>query len=132
MQDFQTAGINRLSMGIQSLDKDALTAFGRDHSVSEAMAAIVKAKEIFENISLDFIYGRPGQTLDHWKRELEQILDLGASHLSLYNLMIERGTPLFKAVASKRLQVPDPELSADMYEITVDVSRVINLYLRVG
>ena len=121
MKDFQRAGVNRISMGVQSLSDDALLSFGRDHSVSEALTAIEKAKSLFENISLDFIYGRPNQTLDQWRQELEQVISLGAPHLSLYNLMVERGTPLFKDIASKKISLPDADVSADMYGLTVEV-----------
>jgi oxygen-independent coproporphyrinogen-3 oxidase len=122
MQDFQRAGVNRLSMGVQSLNDDALRLFGRDHAASEALLAIEKIKPLFKNFSLDFIYGRPNQTLEQWREELERIVNLGAPHLSLYNLMLERGTPLFKDVTAKKLVMPDTDLSADMYELTVEVT----------
>lgn len=121
MQDFQRAGVNRISVGVQSLRDDVLRSFGRDHSVGDALTAIENAKALYANFSLDFIYGRPNQTLDQWRQELEQILSLGAHHLSLYNLILERGTPLFKDVTEKKISLPDADVSADMYELTVEV-----------
>ena len=106
-------------MGVQSLDDETLSSFGRDHNVRDALDTIDLAKTIFDNISLDFIYSRPKQNLEDWTHELRRILELGAQHLSLYNLMIERGTPLYKQVESGDVIIPDEETCAEMYEATI-------------
>ena len=94
---FRDAGVNRLSLGVQALDDAALKFLGRAHSADEAVAAAKTAARHFPRRSLDFIYGRPGQTVADWRRELDRIIgladDLDCEHLSLYQLTIESGTP---------------------------------------
>ena len=104
---------------MQSLDDAALRAFGRDHDVNEAMTAIETAKTLFSNISLDFIYGRSGQSVEEWEKELCRILSLEAQHLSLYQLTLERGTPLFKEARKGHLLLPDNDMAAKFYDTTV-------------
>ena len=112
-------------MGIQSLSNQTLQFFGRDHDVSDALQAIQTAQSLFNNISLDFIYARPGQTLKEWELELQCVLELGAQHLSLYQLMMERGTPLFKQMVNDQLAVISDDVSAEMYERTIEVLGLI-------
>ena len=115
--DFKNAGINRLSLGIQSLiDKD-LKFLGREHSANEAINAI-KAAQIFENYSFDLIYGRPNQTLNDWEKELNNALNFTANHLSLYQLTIEKGTSFYNDHKSGKFIMPDNESLADFYELT--------------
>jgi oxygen-independent coproporphyrinogen-3 oxidase len=118
---FADAGVNRISLGVQALDNDALAFLGRTHSAAEAITAIETAADTFERYSFDLIYARPGQPARMWQRELEQAIALARGHLSVYQLVIERGTPFFLAQARGDLDLPNDAVSAEMYEITQDV-----------
>ncbi|MBN2006157.1 MAG: radical SAM family heme chaperone HemW [Anaerolineae bacterium] len=112
------AGVCRLSFGVQSVHADELRLLGRIHTWEDAVAAVALARRSgFDNISLDLMFGLPGQTLRQWEQTLEQVLNLTPQHLSLYALTVEPGTPLADALDSKRYPTPDPDLGADMYEI---------------
>lgn len=113
------AGIQRLSFGVQSTHPDELQLLGRIHTWEDAAAAVTLAQRNgFDNISLDLMFGLPRQTLHRWEQTLERALDLGPQHLSLYALTVEPGTPLAEALDAGQHPVPDPDLSADMYEAT--------------
>ena len=119
LKALRKAGFNRLSMGMQSASQEELTAIHRPHTarqVDEAVAAAKKAR--FKNLSLDLIYGLPGQTMDSWKASVEHALSLIPQHLSCYGLKVEEGTPLFTRVAAGE-QLPDDDLQADEYLWTV-------------
>ncbi|KAJ3184269.1 radical S-adenosyl methionine domain-containing protein 1 [Geranomyces variabilis] len=122
LHEFRNAGVNRLSLGLQALDERDLKFFGRDHSAQDGRRAVEVAREVFDRVSVDAIWGRPGQTVEAWTRELEEIATFGVSHLSLYQLTVERGTPLFRALTQKTTTVPDADFSADMYEATVSTA----------
>jgi oxygen-independent coproporphyrinogen-3 oxidase len=108
--------VNRLSLGVQSFRDDELAFLGRIHSAEEARSAYQAARSAgFDNVSLDLIFGLPGQTADRWLESLEEAIRLGPEHLSLYALTIEEGTPLARDVASGRTPAPDPDLQADLY-----------------
>lgn len=115
------AGVNRLSLGVQSLDDDALRFLGRNHSSQEARRAIGLAAPAFERLSIDLIYALPGQTPEDWKRELETAVDLGFEHISPYQLTIEPTTAFGRAHARGSLVPPDEDLGADLYETTQTV-----------
>ena len=117
-RDFKTAGINRLSMGIQALNDADLKFLGRQHSASEAISTIQTAGQIFDNYSFDLIYSRPNQTLNGWKKELQTAIALSANHLSLYQLTIEKGTKFYGQYLNKEFILPDENLAADLYEMT--------------
>lgn len=118
----RAAGINRLSIGVQSLDDDKLRRLGRRHDVGTARGAFEAAREAgFANVSLDLMFGLPGQTLDNWRGTLEAALGWRPEHFSLYCLTIEDGTPFAKWTASGRLVVPDDDTAADMYEAAQDL-----------
>lgn len=117
-RDFSAAGINRVSLGIQALNNEDLKALGREHDVAEALEAIATAQKYFKRSSFDLIYARMGQSLSAWEAELKQALDLAASHLSLYQLTIERGTAFYQAYNKGKLILPDEEVSSEMYELT--------------
>jgi len=117
---FADAGINRLSLGIQALDDAALSALGRTHSADEGRATISAAGELFERVSFDLIYGRPGQTPEAWRRELDEAIGLARGHLSVYQLTIEAGTPYFLAQARGDLALPDEADGVAMFEDTQD------------
>ncbi|AKG53405.1 nucleoside 5-triphosphatase RdgB [Dehalogenimonas sp. WBC-2] len=113
-------GVNRLSLGIQSLDDAELRLLGRNHSASDALRSITYAKNAgFQNISLDFIYGVPYRALDRWNRMLDVIIGLGTEHLSLYGLTVEDGTSLDNAIKTGKVPAPDPDMAAAEYELAV-------------
>ena len=118
---FAAAGVNRVSLGVQSLDNDALGFLGRTHSAEEAITAIELAAETFERYSFDLIYALPGQSLAQWRRELGQAIALARGHLSVYQLTIERGTPFYLAQARGALELPGDGVSAALFETTQTV-----------
>jgi len=119
---YRSAGVNRLSMGVQSLDDAELKRLGRLHSAEEAIGAIHLARETFRRLSFDLIYSRPGQHAANWEAELNAALDLAADHLSLYQLTIEEGTPFFDLQDKGRLVIPDQDRAAELYELTLDIT----------
>ena len=112
------AGVNRLSLGVQSLDDAALSFLGRNHSAAEARRAIALAGAAFDRLSIDLIYARPGQTVADWTTELETAVDLGFEHVSPYQLTIEPTTAFGRAFARGTLIPPDEDRAADLYEAT--------------
>ncbi|MCB1538093.1 MAG: coproporphyrinogen III oxidase [Rhodospirillales bacterium] len=117
-RDFRAAGVNRVSIGVQSLVPADLAALGRQHSVEEARAAVDLAARIFPRYSFDLIYARPGQTPDAWENELRAALSMAGDHLSAYQLTIEPNTQFFTLYHSDRLKIPDEDQAAIFYEIT--------------
>ena len=117
---FRQAGVNRLSLGVQSLDPDALRMLGRQHSVAQARAALEAGRAIFPRLSFDLIYARPGQTLAAWRAELRAALALAADHLSLYQLTIEQGTAFATRHARGEIVLPDGDAAAALYEATAE------------
>jgi oxygen-independent coproporphyrinogen-3 oxidase len=116
------AGINRISIGVQSLDDKELSLLGRMHDASEALAAFHAAKKGgFGNISLDLIYGIPGQDLNSWKRTLKKVASLHPEHISTYELTPEKNTVLYERLGEGHLQLPDEDEVADMYYNTIDM-----------
>jgi putative oxygen-independent coproporphyrinogen III oxidase len=118
---YRAAGVNRVSLGVQSLVETDLKALGRMHTVGEALVAVSVAAKHFERFSFDLIYARPGQTVDAWREELVEALAHAPTHLSLYQLTIEPGTP-FKALHDAgKLVIPDNDLARDLYDVTQDI-----------
>jgi oxygen-independent coproporphyrinogen-3 oxidase len=117
---FRAAGVNRVSIGVQSLDPEALRMLGRQHSAGQAIAALETARAIFPRISFDLIYARPGQTLPAWRSELRQALALAADHLSLYQLTIEPGTQFATLHQRGAIVLPDEDTAAALYEATAE------------
>lgn len=115
---YRAAGVNRLSLGVQSLDARDLKFLGRLHSVDEALDAITLARATFPRISFDLIYARPNQTVDAWKAELARALDFAVDHLSLYQLTIEEETNFARLYERGAFKVPDGPQSAALYEAT--------------
>ena len=114
-------GVNRLSMGVQSLDDSLLALLGRRHTAADAVQGYRLAEEAgFRQVNLDLMYGLPRQTIDQWRETLERVLELHPPHLSLYCLTLEEGTPLERSVREGRLPDPDPDLAADMYTLAVE------------
>lgn len=116
-RDFRNAGVNRLSIGIQSLEEEVLKFLGRAHSMTEARTALELAAQSFDRYSFDLIYARPDQTLAGWERELREALKLSAGHLSLYQLTIEPGTDFHK----RGIAPIEEDLGADMYDLTQEI-----------
>ena len=115
------AGVNRLSLGLQAIDDQALTFLGRNHSAKEGIRAAAIAATVFPRVSLDLIYARPGQTRWAWAAELEAATSLGAEHISPYQLTIEDGTAFGRAVRRGQWTPPDGDEGAAMYETTQEV-----------
>ena len=119
---FHAGGVNRISMGIQSLDDAALRRLGRLHSAAEARRAFDVARETFPRVSFDLIYAREGQDIAGWCGELTQALSMAVDHLSLYQLTIEPGTAFGARHAAGGLRdLPDEDLSADLYDVTQEI-----------
>ena len=116
--DLARAGVNRLSLGMQALDDDALVFLGRAHDLREGLAALDTAQAAFGRVSLDLIYARPGQTLAAWEAELHRALGFGTSHMSLYQLTIEAGTRFATLAARGDLIEQDGDAAALLYEAT--------------
>ena len=112
------AGVNRVSLGLQALDDQALIFLGRAHAVNEGLAALDKAQAAFSRVSFDLIYARPGQSLAAWEAELARAIGFGTEHLSLYQLTIEPGTRFATEAAAGRLTIPDADTAADLFEAT--------------
>jgi oxygen-independent coproporphyrinogen-3 oxidase len=125
--DLASAGVNRVSLGLQSLDDDALRFLGRAHGVSEGLAALATAQEAFDRVSFDLIYALPGQSAAQWQAELERALSFGTSHLSLYQLTIEPGTRFAALAAKGELAEADPDHSASLYELTHEMTQAAGL-----
>lgn len=112
------AGVNRVSMGVQSFDDGLLQMLGRRHDSAEAKCSFRALRDAgFENRSLDLMFGLPGQSLEQWNASLDQALALEPDHVSLYGLQLEAGTPLEADVRLGRAQTPDDDLAADMYVV---------------
>lgn len=126
---YRDCGVNRLSIGVQSLMDDALKLLGRYHNRQQAMQAIDIAGNNFENFSFDLIYARPQQHLNEWEKELKMALTLAANHLSLYQLTIEPGTAFEKSYQAGYLTMPTEELSADFYNLTNNITMDYGFHL---
>jgi putative oxygen-independent coproporphyrinogen III oxidase len=118
---FRTAGVNRVSLGVQALDDQSLKELGRLHTAQEALDAVAVARSIFERYSFDLIYARPRQTLDAWSAELKRAIAEAAEHLSLYQLTIEPDTPFFGLHKAGKLAIPDDGLARDLYDLTQSI-----------
>ena len=115
---FAAAGVNRLSLGLQSLDDAALQFLGRNHDAASGRRAADAAARAFPRLSLDLIYARPGQSPAAWAEELQRAIGLGAEHLSPYQLTIETGTAFDRAVRRGRFAIPDADTGAELYDTT--------------
>ncbi|XP_075701474.1 radical S-adenosyl methionine domain-containing protein 1, mitochondrial isoform X2 [Rhinoderma darwinii] len=117
LQQFRDAGVNRLSVGVQSLDDHDLLLLGRTHTASDAQRTVEEACQIFPGrTSVDVMFGLPGQSLVLWHSTLHRLLELCDDHVSLYQLTLERGTMMFKWKEKAKLAFPDEELTGQMYD----------------
>jgi oxygen-independent coproporphyrinogen-3 oxidase len=116
------AGVNRISFGVQSVIPDELRLLERTHDFAAVETAVKLTRQAgITNFNLDLIYGVPGQTLASWEQSMRAVLALGPTHLSLYCLTIEPGTPMQRWLSNGRIQPPDPDLAADQYELACAV-----------
>ena len=115
---FAEAGVNRLSLGVQSLDDEALRFLGRNHSAAEAQRGIETARSVFGRVSLDLIYALPGQAVSAWRDELKCAAALEVEHISPYQLTIESGTAFGRAVRRKLWAPPEEDLAEEFYFAT--------------
>ena len=120
LEAYRRAGVNRLSIGAQTLDRRGLRTLGRQHESRDVLTSLSDAHQAgFERVNLDFIFGWPGQSRESWQNDLRQLIEMGdegPDHLSLYSLIIEPGTPYADAAARGILQIPDDDAAADLYE----------------
>ncbi len=119
---YRTAGVNRVSVGVQALEEADLKALGRQHTPDEALAAFKLAAKIFPRVSFDMIYARPQQTLEKWRSELTRALGEQQGHMSLYQLTIEPDTRYADLFDAGKLIIPTDDLSADLYDLTQELT----------
>jgi len=124
---YRAAGVNRLSVGIQSLNEADLKALGRMHSVDEALAAFKLAQKTFDRVSFDLIYARPQQTVKQWRDELARALHYAEDHMSLYQLTIEPKTAYYDLYARGKLHIPDDDLAIALYDVTQELTEAAGL-----
>ena len=127
--DLAAAGVNRVSLGLQSLDDRALAFLGRAHCVDEGLAALETAQRYFGRVSFDLIYALPGQSMVEWDEMLKRALGLGTGHLSLYQLTIEPGTRFATMVAKHEFEPLDADHSAELFELTQERTAAAGLPL---
>jgi putative oxygen-independent coproporphyrinogen III oxidase len=118
---YRTAGVNRVSLGVQALDDASLKALGRLHTAREALDAVAIARTAFDRYSFDLIYARPDQTPQMWADELKLAIAEAAEHLSLYQLTIEPETPFFGLHAAGKLKTPDEATARALYDVTQEI-----------
>jgi oxygen-independent coproporphyrinogen-3 oxidase len=121
------AGVNRVSLGLQSLADGALRFLGRAHDAAEGLTALEAAQRSFKRVSFDLIYALPGQSEQAWSAELRRALAFGTGHLSLYQLTIEPGTRFAALAAKGELEPPDPDRGAALYELTQELTEAAGL-----
>jgi oxygen-independent coproporphyrinogen-3 oxidase len=124
---YRTAGVNRVSLGVQALDDASLKELGRLHTAREALDAVAIARQSFERYSFDLIYARPRQTPHEWEAELKLAIGEAAEHLSLYQLTIEPDTPFAMLHKSGKLVTPDDDTSRTLYDLTQEVCNAAGL-----
>ena len=121
LRTLKESGVNRLSLGIQSLKDEELSSLGRIHTAETALNAYHTARTVgFENIGIDCIFGIPGQSLQSWKDTLKHVVDLGPEHISTYSLTIEPGTQFADGMKTGSISKPSEDLEAAMYEYAID------------
>ncbi|MDQ1128651.1 radical SAM family heme chaperone HemW [Microbacterium sp. SORGH_AS_0888] len=121
------AGVTRLSIGMQSAVPEVLAILDRTHDPENVATAVRSARAAGLDVSLDLIYGAPGETLAQWRTSVETALELGTDHLSAYALIVEEGTPLHRRIRRGELALPDDDLQADMYELVDDLAEAAGL-----
>lgn len=125
--DLAKAGVNRVSLGLQSLDDAALSFLGRAHSVAESLDALAIAQKHFARVNIDLIYARPDQSAEQWESELRQALSYGTDHMSLYQLTIEPGTRFETMVRTGQFLPADNDDAATLYDMTQSITAAAGL-----
>eukprot|EP01037_Dinobryon_pediforme_P002540 gene2540-2579_t len=120
---YRSAGVNRVSLGVQAMNDADLKALGRLHSAAEAMAAVKIAADIFDRTSFDLIYARPNQTVAGWRAELEDAIAHAGEHLSLYQLTIEPDTMFEQMFKAGKLKMPNADLGRDLWDATQEITQ---------
>ena len=121
LRDLRSLGVNRISMGVQSLSDPMLRMLGRIHSAADARASYEDARRVgFDSVNLDFIFGLPGQTADDWQETLAEAVTWDVDHFAIYSLILEESTPLYAQVMGGRWSVPDDDVTGQMYEHTME------------
>ncbi|MBT3796753.1 MAG: coproporphyrinogen III oxidase family protein, partial [Candidatus Marinimicrobia bacterium] len=122
LKSFKSLGVNRVSMGVQSLNKDLLKFLTRIHGKDEVFKTFEALRKVgFDNINCDLIFNIPSQTLKIWRHDLKQVLQLGPEHLSCYSLTVEKGTQLYNYVNSGTIQMPSNDNSSKLYSYTQSI-----------
>ena len=122
LQAWKQAGFNRLSIGIQSFDNSLLCRIGRRHTAEQAVDAVCQAQAAgFDNLSIDLMYGLPGQSMQQWRTSIEKALQLGVQHISCYCLSYEEGTPLTRQLQQGLIEPQDEQTLNDMYDLLCDL-----------
>ena len=124
---YYAAGVNRISLGVQALNDAALAFLGRTHGSVEAKKAIALAQRHAARVSFDLIYARPGQSARAWQAELNDALRIGTTHISLYQLTLEKGTPFYGAAQRGAFALPDEDGAAELFEATQDICAAAGL-----
>ncbi|MDI1243502.1 MAG: radical SAM family heme chaperone HemW [bacterium] len=126
LAEFRGLGVNRASFGVQTFNERDLKLLARGHDANDARQTFRMLREAgFNNVSFDLIAGLPGQSLDDWRRNLQEAVSMEPEHLSLYLLEIHEGTPLAEQLRSGRRPLPDEELAAEMYELMIDTLEAV-------
>lgn len=121
LRGMRALGVNRLSLGVQTLDDPTLRVLGRIHTAADARRCVEDARQAgFDNLNLDFIFGLPGQTLEQWDATLAEIVTWGSDHFSLYSLILEERTPLYAQVTAGHVSIPDDDTAGAMYELAME------------
>ncbi|XP_063873978.1 radical S-adenosyl methionine domain-containing protein 1, mitochondrial-like [Scylla paramamosain] len=129
LREFKEAGINRVSIGVQSFDAAALKLLHRDHSVKEAKNCLQAAQSLFPGrISVDLMFGLPHHNTERWEREVQEAVALCCDHLSLYQLTVEKGTALYRQVMAGEVRLPEQDQMADLYAVAVQALKEAGLY----
>lgn len=124
LASLRSTPVNRVSMGIQTLHDDLLTFLHRRHNAEQARKAVKMLKDAgYRNLSVDLMFGLPGQTMEMWRHDVDEVLGFGVTHLSAYSLQWEEGTPLFRMLEHGEAEEAPEELSLEMYEYVVDATR---------
>lgn len=128
LNSFKLMGVNRVSMGIQSLRDDQLKFLGREHSSIQALRALNQVSKIFDNYSFDLIYALPNQTPSAWREELTAALEFAGKHISLYQLTIEKGTKFHSDFIKGKFMLPNEDLSCELYYIARELTKEKKLH----
>lgn len=128
LSDFRQHGVNRVSIGTQALNNEDLKTLGREHTKEQALSCFNKAMDLYDGrVSVDFMFGRPRQTLLQWKSELKEITSLGCDHVSLYQLTMKKRTPMERNFRKGKIKLPKDNLLAEMYEASVQMLKEVGL-----